>query len=117
MTLGETLDYVSGTLVSGNKITVPVTPGSSRVLEVIAYNNGQASVVFTHEFRGAEPTSKLFHGVYNKAGYSVSVAEIGFKATGVMDIDITTYPPGEYIHKVFCWNEFYVPIFDAITIG
>jgi len=115
MTLGDTLDYVSGALVSGNRITVPVTPGGKALLEVIAYRDGSASSIFTHEFRCAQPTSQLFQAVYGANNYLVSARIIGFKSTGVMDVDFSTYPLGEYYYKVFCWDEDYVPLFEAIA--
>ena len=116
ITMGETLDFVSGIPVSGNRITVPAaSPGESTVLKVIAYKDNVASPVFTHEFRCVEPTSVLYQAVYRANGLLVSVATIGFKPPGVMDVDLDTYPLGEYFTKVFCWDENYVPLFDAIT--
>jgi len=114
--LGESLDYVSGTLVSGNRITVPGIPGQGAVLEVIAYKDGVASEVFTHDYRCAEPTGVLILGTYNAGNYLAAVSTIGFKPTGVMDIDYNDYPLGEYYYKIFCWNEDYVPLFAALAI-
>ena len=115
MSLGEGLDYVSGTLVSGNKITVPATPGEAAVLEVIAYKGGVASEVFTYEFRCGTPTGMLFKAAYAASGYMASAELIGYKASNVMDLGFFEYPLGEYYYKVFCWDENYVPLFDALT--
>jgi len=115
MALGDSLDYVSGTLVTGNKITVPGTPAKAAVLEVIAYKDGKASKIFTHEFRCGEPTGAFFQAVYDSRNYMVSAAQIGYKPTGIMDVDFSAYPLGEYYYKVFSWDENYVPLFEAIT--
>jgi len=116
LTLGDSLDYVSGTLVSGNRINVPVSPGGTALLEVIAYKGGVASKVYTHEFRRAGTSSTLYQAVYIPGKNMVSAAAIGYKANGVMDVDYSTYPLGGYFYKVFCWDDNYVPLFDAIAI-
>ena len=114
VSLGGTLDFVSGIPVSGNRITVPATPGATAVLEVIAYKDNEASRVFTHSFGCAEPTNTIYQAVYDAKNYLVAAAAIGFKPTGVMDVDFAAYPLGAYNYKVFCWSDEYVPLFEAI---
>jgi len=112
---GEGLDDVSGTLVSGNKITVPAVPGEAAVLEVVAYRGGGVSEVFSHEFRCGKPAGMLFKAVYKANGMMVSAVLIGFKASNVMDVGFFEYPFEDYYCKVFCWDENFVPLFDALT--
>jgi len=116
MTFGENLDFVSGTLLTGSKVTVPVVPGEAALLEVIAYKDGVASVVYTHEFRGVVAGSNLLQAVYDASGYFISLGELGFKSSGVMDVDYVQYPLGVYNYKIFCWDENYVPLYDAVVI-
>jgi hypothetical protein len=138
---GAGVDKITGTRLdpgSGYKITVPFASGTKSVLRVIAYTNGEASEVFAHTFSepffdserqsdgnlittvATDPSLELgiivFTGVYRKdSGVLVTAHSTPFVSGATFSVDLSGYPLNEYKYKVFCWQDNYVPLFEAIS--
>lgn len=131
------------TLVSTNNwlVRIPlVTPGKTYELRVAAVRNGMETVVFGHRFIGADfiftseivgntivstaytigQTKGTFLVAIYKNGVMVSVEMKDFDAdstdTKSFQADLTRYPIGEYVYKMFCWGADYVPLAPAIEL-
>jgi len=138
-TLGENPDRQFGNPVGPAdnwKITVPAVDGRPSILKIIAYHDNEASEVFTHTFQTKASFSSsldgsgmisidvctdqdqvfnLYLAVYTEQGTLVYVQDYKFTAYASVGVDVSGYPIGEYKYKVFCWNEDYIPLFDAIS--
>jgi 2',3'-cyclic-nucleotide 2'-phosphodiesterase (5'-nucleotidase family) len=62
----------------------------------------------------AGPNLIVFTGVYTPEGVLVYLDEQRLVSIGEVSVDVSQYPLGKYRYKVFCWDENYVPVFDAI---
>jgi hypothetical protein len=123
-----------------NKITVPAVAGKPSLLCVIAYQGDMVSEVFTHTFQdknflsasyadgvitakaitedGKDQKFNIYAAVYDKAGRLASLQKSSLiSVTGEVEFDVSAYPAGQYTFKVFCWDEKFAPLANAVYMA